>query len=603
MLIDELQNESYRSLSDFNEKELAMIKAYRWKARYDAKFLGTKILRMDGLIKDFTHGPLLNHLQKFPRPTRETAVTNDQLLGGQWVYRPLIRDVMKLEGPRDRLILQSRGSGKTTINCELHTIQWLINYPDIAIAIFQASRKKACDILEGIKRHFTENALFRTVFPEFCPPPDQKDFGTQESFTTPARALLNKRSRREDSVMANALESGLTGYHFEVLKFTDIVVPDNITTAEQIQKIKDLFDITKYQRISSETWRDVEGTIYHFDDLYCDIIKQYEKDIKDHGKSRWSVFIRGIWVKDTPEPKYTPEEMFLPNKLDENGKRVSIFPEWFPTEGLEADEAANKHQFKTQMEMVPSGGDQGREFFPDIEKRVITAAQFRQSVNPAYNVVMIDTAHTQGQDSNSSVILQGTVDRFGRLYIRGANIGKWLPNELYTKIVAVCDLDKPAYLVMEKSPFNEGLLPAIRREWDLFPHFIPDVKLVPIDNQKRKQQKIKECLEPAYARSDYRFVRDWIKEEDWARIVHEHRAFPNTLQDDVLDALTAFYECRTWFGREFDRNLYPAGMSPQEYAFKEMLGFPNVDFDRVQQPADILNPAGLNEYYKRTGGL
>ena len=69
MLIDELQNESYRSLSDFNEKELAMIKAYRWKARYDAKFLGTKILRMDGLIKDFTHGPLLNHLQKFPRPT------------------------------------------------------------------------------------------------------------------------------------------------------------------------------------------------------------------------------------------------------------------------------------------------------------------------------------------------------------------------------------------------------------------------------------------------------------------------------------------------------------------------------------------------------
>jgi hypothetical protein len=127
--------------------------------------------------------------------------------------------------------------------------------------------------------------------------------------------------------------------------------------------------------------------------------------------------------------------------------------------------------------------------------------------------------------------------------------------------------------------------------------------LVPIDNQKRKTVKIKECLEPAFARSDYRFVKEWISEENWARIVHEHRAFPNTLQDDVLDALCAFYECRTWFGREFDRNLYPAGMSPEDYAFKEMLGFPNIDFDKIQQPMDLLNPKGLHDYYKRTGGL
>lgn len=603
MLIDELQNESYRSLTDFNEKEIETLRVYRWKARYDAKFLATKILRMDKLYHEFTHAPLLNHLQKFPRPTRETAVTHDQLFGGQWVYKPLVRDIMKLEGPRDRLILAPRGTGKTTFNCELHTIQWLLNYPDIAIAIFQASRKKACDILEGIKRHFTENTLFRTVFPEFCPPPDQKDFGTMEAFTTPARSLYNKRSRREDSVMANALESGLTGYHFEVLKFTDIVVPDNITTAEQIEKVKALFDITKYQRISPETWRDLEGTIYHFDDLYCDTIKKYEKSIADTGKSSWSIYIRGIWVKDIEEPKYTPEEMRLPNKLDENGKRISIFPEWFSTEKLEIDEADNIQQFRTQMEMVPTGGDDGREFFPDIEKKVITGAQYRQNVNPAYSVIMIDTAHTQGQASNSSVILRGTVDRFGRLYIRGAEIGKWLPHELYNKIISVCDLDKPTYLVMEKSPFNEGLLPAIQREWDLYPHFIPDVKMVPIDNQKRKQQKIKECLEPAFARSDYRFVREWISEENWARIVHEHKAFPNTLQDDVLDALCAFYEARTWFGREFDRNLHPAGMSPQEYAFKEMLGFPTLDFDKVQQPGDLLNPQGLHEYYKRTGGL
>ena len=81
------------------------------------------------------------------------------------------------------------------------------------------------------------------------------------------------------------------------------------------------------------------------------------------------------------------------------------------------------------------------------------------------------------------------------------------------------------------------------------------------------------------------------------------RARLRVVRGCALCALCAFYECRTWFGREFDKNLYPAGMSPQEYAFKEMLGFPTLDWDKTPQPPDLFSPAGLNDYYKRTGGL
>lgn len=599
------------SLSDLNPEQLRQIKSVRWRARYDPAFLGTQILNMDTLITERTHGALLRSLQQFPKPTRKQFEENDVLLRGQWEYTPIYQDIRELPGKRDRLLLYPRGTGKTTLNCELGTIHWLINYPEIAIAIYQASKEKAIDILFSIKQHFIDNPKFRMYFPEYCPPPGEKNFGTQAAFTTPARSLYFKRSRREESVMAAALEAGLTGYHFEVMKFSDVVTLDNTSTPEQITKTIDFFDKTKYQSISAGLyWRDVEGTRYHFDDLSGHLIRQWQRDIEKDGDSPWQIFCDGCWVKETPEGsprKYTPDEISgptaLPNKLDENGKRISIFPELLPTHILERQELENISNFKAQMENNPVGGIDGQELFADIAQRVISAAVFKQNVNPAYNVVMVDSAQTDTVRANYTAIVCGTVDRFGRLYIVNIILGKFKPSELYQKIIGACNQYKPLYLIMEKSNFNEAAIPALQREWDLFPHYRPEVRSVPIDNQKRKVQKIKDALEPAYTRGDFRFVQDWIPSETLDHAFQEFRQFPKSLNDDVMDAICAFYDARRWFGREFDKGIARGGLTPTEYAFMELAGIPILDFDKTPEPANLLNPAGLHAYYKRTGGL
>lgn len=594
------------ALSDLTPDQLKQIKSVRWRARYDHSFLGTQILRMDKLIKERTHGPLLRSLQQFPRPTRKQFEENDVLVGNQWVYTPVYEDILKLPGKRDRLLLFPRGSGKTTLNCELGTISWLLNYPEIAIAIFQASKDKAKDIIYSIKQHFIDNPIFRLYFPEYCPPPGEKNFGTQDAFTTPARSLYFKRARREESVMAAALEAGLTGYHFEVMKFSDVVTLDNISTPEQITKTIDFFDKTKYQSISAGLyWRDVEGTRYHFGDLYGNIISKWERDIKTKGESPWQVFCGGCWEKETEgkERLWTPDELTLPDKLDEKGKRISIFPEMFPTEVLEYQEEENVSNFRAQMENNPVGGVDGEELFRDIENRVISAEVFKRHVNAAYNIISVDSAQGDTLRANYSAIVCGTVDRFGRLYITNIVLGKFKPSDLYQKIIGLCNQYKPLYLILEKSNFNEAAVPALQREWDLFPHYRPEVKVVPIDNQKRKMQKIKDALEPAYTRGDFRFVKDWIPADALTHAFTEFRQFPKSLNDDVMDAITAFYDARQWFGREFDREFVPSGMTREEYAFLDHAGIPHVDFDKTPAPVNILTPQGLHDYYKRTGGL
>ena len=605
------------SLSDLNPEQLRQIKSVRWRARYDSMFLGTQILNMEKLLSERTHGPLLRSLQQFPKPTRLQFEENDIVIANQWEYKPAIADMRDLPGKRDRLILDSRGKGKTALNCELHTVQWLINYPEIAIAIFQASKEKAIDILFSIKQHFMDNPKFRMYFPEFCPPPGEKNFGTQAAFTTPARSKYFKRARREESVMAAALEAGMTGYHFEVMKFSDVVTSDNTLTPEQIRKTIDLFDKTKYQSIMiGQYWRDVEGTRYHFDDLYGDIIKKYQQQIELKGSSYWQVYCNGCWEKETngKERQYIPEEIYganaLPDKLDALGKRIPVFPirpEDFTIattlDSLEFQEQEDPANFRAQMENNPVGGIDGQELFADIAQRVISAAVFKQNVNPAYNVVMVDSAQTDTVRANYTAIVCGTVDRFGRLYIVNIILGKFKPSELYQKIIGACNQYKPLYLIMEKSNFNEAAIPALQREWDLFPHYRPEVRSVPIDNQKRKVQKIKDALEPAYTRGDFRFVQDWIPSETLEHAFQEFRQFPKSLNDDVMDAICAFYDARRWFGREFDKGIARGGLTPTEYAFMELAGIPILDFDKTPQPANLLSPANLHEYYKRTGGL
>ena len=103
--------------------EVLAWKKARWLCRFDLEYLCTQVLGYVD-VSQRVHGGLIASLQQFPKPTREQFVENDIYEKAKWVYKPVyaLKDLVMQPGYRRRLILDSRGHLKTTINCQAHSM-------------------------------------------------------------------------------------------------------------------------------------------------------------------------------------------------------------------------------------------------------------------------------------------------------------------------------------------------------------------------------------------------------------------------------------------------------------------------------------------------
>ena len=79
------------------------------------------------------HGPMTEFLTGFPEHTQGKDVLHED---GRFEYVPKDRDPVNVleEDDNRRLLLAPRGWYKTTLNVTTHTIQWILNFPDITVA-------------------------------------------------------------------------------------------------------------------------------------------------------------------------------------------------------------------------------------------------------------------------------------------------------------------------------------------------------------------------------------------------------------------------------------------------------------------------------------
>jgi hypothetical protein len=374
----------------------------RWRARTDLGFLCRNVLNYVD-VDDVYHAPVLNILQKFRKPSREEFNRNAETpeggydfmdKAGKWHYKPLV-PMQKLPGKRRRLIIDSRGCLKTTINAQAHTIQWILNYPDCAINIIQSTGDKADAIIGEIKQHFIGNPSFRVMFPELCPTKQLGDFGTKAAFTTPGRNPAV--TRKEPTVMAGSIDKGSAGYHYDVMKFSDIVEMNNSRTEDQLLGVVNSYFMMENLLVSPGYWIDVEGTRYAFGDLYGKLIKQWEKDKAKGIDPSWDLIVRGIFVKDTggKPPQYTPEECKLPDLLDKNGKPISVWPvsadgtPRFNIDELLREEEMSPLIFSSQKRNHPRSSADGSAPFPVDESypKFVKRDIFSQNIPIAYREI------------------------------------------------------------------------------------------------------------------------------------------------------------------------------------------------------------------------
>ena len=592
--------------------ELHNLKQTRWEARTNLLYLCNHILGYDLVNKD-VHWPTLGMLQKFPYPNKQQFVENDDLRSGYVKYTPLL-PMIKLVGGRRNLILDFRGSFKTTVNAIAHSMQWLLNYPNAAILLIQSSAEKAEQYLKEIKEHFQYNNKLRNIFPEYCPQKKVSDWGTKGKFTVEARDGNRPELgsyHKEESIETAGIDKGLSGIHVDCIKFSDIVDPVNTKTIDSCLDVRKSYYLMENLLVAPTYWIDIEGTRYSYSDLYGYIIDAEEKLPKE--QRRFKIYVRGCYKRQVPsgygDEKFTPDELKFPllkepEKVTPQNPEgyVSRWPERFPEAELENKRLVAPFEFATQQLNDPRPGEEGMIPFPVTEGKNglpvwVPTDKFKQNYPVAYYELGVDTAETDNRRSNYSAIVVGAWTGSGMCVVVDIIHGKFLPDALIDQIYEVYDKYKPRHIKIERTSFVRGFLTGLRREGEKRGVYLP-VEEVPTENQLRKTERILKTLQPWYFGGELRFLENINHKKE---LLLELSRFPNYEYDDILDAICDLFQNKEYFGREipkFDKNQ-------AKYLYNKQVQATWDKYLGIDTPSELyIGDTGRNpSSYDKTGGL
>lgn len=164
----------------------------------------------------------------------------------------------------ERAYLCYRSFYKTTIVNKVNSLQLILNFPNIRIALLHNRQENASDNLNSIKSYFL-NTMVGRLFPEYLP--EGKDWGNSHGFSVACRT---DSSASEDTIEAIGVGTEITGRHWHVAKKDDLVTQDSVTTDDQIKKTQDYDDRFNVGHFVDSKFKiqDYSGTRYHFYDLY-----------------------------------------------------------------------------------------------------------------------------------------------------------------------------------------------------------------------------------------------------------------------------------------------------------------------------------------------
>jgi len=234
-----------------------------------------------------------------------------------------------------RLILCYRAFYKTTIVSKVHSLQLILNYPNIHILLAHNVEGNASANLVAIKNYFLTSDI-RILYHQFIP--KTKEWGNMKEFSVATRTDWG---RDEHTIMAVGVDTQITGGHWQVAKFNDLVTQDSVNTKDQIEKTIDWdsrfnsghFDDAQFAII------DYEGTRYHNADLYATKINNPRIKL-----------IEIPLLKDKDHTNLTVENISNPERFTVQGIKDMIGDIWvFNCQQLLKTEDPAKNQFRQDM--------------------------------------------------------------------------------------------------------------------------------------------------------------------------------------------------------------------------------------------------------------
>lgn len=228
---------------------------------------------------------------KFYRPIcDEVSLMNWKVVGDG--IHVASEDMIRVEEIRDdqamvmqRLYLGYRTIYKTTVVTICHSLQLLLNFPNIHIVLCHNKENTSSANLMTIKNLFLSEPeldegtlrILREEYGIYYPTsvgklfsecvPKTKEWGNMGEFSLANRTDKN---RPEHNIMAVGVDTEITGGHWDIAKKNDLVTEKSVNTEEQIKKTIDWDDRFNEGHFTDVTkpLQDYEGTRYHFSDMY-----------------------------------------------------------------------------------------------------------------------------------------------------------------------------------------------------------------------------------------------------------------------------------------------------------------------------------------------
>ena len=293
-------------------------------------------------------------------------------------YFDRIREVQK--EPDGRLDLWARGFCKTSIITHGMSIWDIMRNPETTIGIVSWSRRAAIDIVKAIKTELESNELLKELYPDvlYDNPEVQSPRWSDE------RGLIVKRTsnKREATIEGTGLDTQLTGRHFDILVYDDIVSVNNVTSNEVIQNTTNAL-LTSFNLVSRDGKKRFIGTRYHTVDTYDYLIKN--KIVKPR--------IYPATIDGTPDGE--PCEIITKEQLEEKRHEMTPFI------------------FSAQMLLNPVSDDE-RRFNPQLFQYYDKTSLDKLTKNV---YITVDAATSKKKGSDYSALAVMAVDALDNVYL------------------------------------------------------------------------------------------------------------------------------------------------------------------------------------------
>jgi predicted phage terminase large subunit-like protein len=445
---------------------------------------------------------------------------------------------------KEALILYPRSTYKSCINVA-DIVQWLLCCPDVKILLLTAEDKRAKQILVAVKRFFEERKYpsnLQLLFPEY----------TLRGVDSTSKEPLNCPARKEElagidnNFWVKSQASQKTGSHADVIKRDDIVTPENATTPELREAVKESADDTA-NLILEHGFLDTIGTRYAGgrDPDYYGVMMQREIEAKkEFGDSYTDLkYLAGAsWIVK-PEYRNLPLRKLQLHMVDLLFPEVAKTPERAFRE-LFKKVLANERMFRNQQLNEPIDDEDEGPYKISFTEASLRAHMYQREAAPKAGDVYIiwDWALSDKKTSDYSV---GVV---ARLYKNDANewafvvleiiYDKWKYSELAFQIMSLAKRYGPKVTMIEASNGFDMLKDEILRVGHKFGYQPYIYWKQPSREENAKRNRIK-SLEVLLSEHRLHFVLGpWIDETIKQFTQYTGEKKNKGRKDDIPDAIS-----------------------------------------------------------------